>query len=132
MVASCLVEDSKNIETPRPKVVREREPSGRERWLDTDEISRLRSVAEPDWWLLFAVLLYTGVRIGEAQGLNTVPTSLTAPQLIGHSTPNMVIRYAKHGPEAYFDEDVAKIAQGLDGGGRGEKKEVLEPTLKLA
>lgn len=45
-----------------------REPEGKERWLDATEIGKIEHVASPQWWALFAVLLYTGMRIGEAQG----------------------------------------------------------------
>ena len=34
-------------------------------------------------------------------------------KLLGHTTPNMTLRYWKHSPEAYFEENSAKIAQTL-------------------
>ena len=63
------VEESKQIPVPRLKVVRERESSGRERWLNSDEIAALRERVPADWWLLFELLIHTGLRIGEAQAL---------------------------------------------------------------
>ena len=38
------------------------------RWLSPDEIRAVRKHAD-DWWPLFATLIYTGMRVGEAQGL---------------------------------------------------------------
>ena len=54
---------------PRVKVPREREPSGRERWLDTAEVAALERAIPREWWVLFAALVFTGMRIGEALGL---------------------------------------------------------------
>lgn len=50
-------------------MAKEREPSGRERWLSADEIAALESALPALWWPLFGLLVYTGLRIGEAQGL---------------------------------------------------------------
>ena len=61
--------EQKGIQFDAPKVVREREPRGRERWLSSDEIRAVEEAAEPFWWPLFATLLHTGMRVGEAQGL---------------------------------------------------------------
>ena len=36
-------------------------------------------------------------------------------KLMGHATPHMTLRYMKHAPEAYFDEDAALIAASLSG-----------------
>jgi integrase len=63
----CTEERGLNI--VRPKIRREREPAGRERWLSADEIQQLQRATEPTWWPLFATLIYTGMRVGEAQGL---------------------------------------------------------------
>jgi integrase len=61
--------EEKGMATPPLGVVRERESRGRERWLNPAEIAKLEQSMEPKWWPLFATLLYTGLRIGEAQGL---------------------------------------------------------------
>ena len=53
----------------RPTVPRERESAGRERWLDASELAQLEAALPRPWWPLFATLVYTGLRIGEAQGL---------------------------------------------------------------
>jgi integrase len=36
-------------------------------------------------------------------------------KLLGHATPIMTMRYMKHAPEAYLDEDAAAIASHLIG-----------------
>jgi integrase len=51
-------------------VPRQRESQGRERWLESDEIVRLRAELPTEWWPLFGMLLFTGLRVGEAQGLS--------------------------------------------------------------
>jgi integrase len=54
---------------PVLKLGREREPAGRERWLSADELATLKRSTPREWWPLFATLAFTGLRIGEAQGL---------------------------------------------------------------
>jgi integrase len=61
--------EDQGLAVSRPQVRREREPAGRERWLSADEIKAFELVCPPDWWPLIATLMYTGVRVGEAQGL---------------------------------------------------------------
>lgn len=46
-----------------------KESQGRERWLTAPEIHALQLATPEPWWPLFASLLYTGMRISEAQGL---------------------------------------------------------------
>ena len=62
-------EDIKQLPVQRPKVRREREPQGRERWLSPTEVRAVEAACPVEWWPLFATLLHTGMRIGEAQGL---------------------------------------------------------------
>jgi integrase len=63
----CTVE--RELPVSRPKVRREREPSGRERWLSASELRALQDATPRGWWTLFATLVFTGLRVGEAQGL---------------------------------------------------------------
>ena len=60
--------DEKKIDHNAPKILREREIETKERWLSPDEIRAVEDECEPGWWLLFAVLLHTGIRVGEANG----------------------------------------------------------------
>lgn len=60
---------SRELTVPVVEVPRQWESHGRERWLESDEIVRLKSVLPDEWWPLFGVLLFTGLRIGEAQAL---------------------------------------------------------------
>ena len=64
------------LEERRPDVVVQRfplgkskEPAGRDRWLNANEIYCLESEVERDWWVLFGLLIHTGLRVGEAQAL---------------------------------------------------------------
>lgn len=52
-----------------PRLPHEREHPGRDRWLSADEIRALERATLGPWWPLFACLIYTGLRIGEAQTL---------------------------------------------------------------
>jgi len=62
-------EQEQAVDVHRPTVPRERESAGRERWLDASELRRLEAALPRSWWPLFATLAYTGLRVGEAQGL---------------------------------------------------------------
>jgi integrase len=62
-------EEERALAIPHFRVPKEREPEGKERWLDAQEIAKIEKVAGREWWALFAALIYTGMRIGEAQGL---------------------------------------------------------------
>ncbi len=62
-------EDEKQLAIQRPAMRKERESEGRERWLTATEIEAARLASSDGWWPLFAVLIYTGMRIGEAQAL---------------------------------------------------------------
>lgn len=62
-------EQERAVRVVRPAATRERESAGRERWLDASELARLGAALPRPWWPLFATLAYTGLRIGEAQGL---------------------------------------------------------------
>jgi len=61
--------DDQGLAVVRPQVRREREPAGRERWLSADEIKAVEEACPVEWWPLVAMLIYTGLRVGEAQGL---------------------------------------------------------------
>ena len=36
-------------------------------------------------------------------------------KILGHRTPAMTMRYARHAPEAYFAEDAARLSASLSG-----------------
>lgn len=61
--------EDQGLVVARPQVRREREPSGRERWLSAEEFAALGEMCPREWWPLIATLVYTGLRVGEAQGL---------------------------------------------------------------
>jgi integrase len=63
------VQDVKELAVDRPRIPREREPQGRERWLSWDEIRAFERHCPGQWWPFFKVLFQTGLRVGEAQGL---------------------------------------------------------------
>jgi integrase len=44
-------------------------------------------------------------------------------KLMGHSSPVMTMRYMKHAPESFFEEDAASIANMISGGGDVEQQE---------
>ena len=61
--------EDQGLAVARPQVRREREPAGRERWLSAEEVAALERVCPAEWWPLVATLVYTGLRVGEVQGL---------------------------------------------------------------
>lgn len=61
---------------PTFKVVRERETRGRERWLDSTELGRFQESCPLNWWPFFAALFFTGMRLGELQGLRKADVSM--------------------------------------------------------
>ncbi len=61
--------EERELAVPDLKLQREREPAGKERWLSAEELRDLESTTPREWWPLVATLAFTGLRIGEAQGL---------------------------------------------------------------
>src|SRR5207245_5951592 len=61
--------EERDLAVPALKLPREREPAGRERWPSAAALRELECATPREWWPLFATLAFTGLRIGEAQGL---------------------------------------------------------------
>jgi hypothetical protein len=51
-------------------------------------------------------------------------------QPLGHASATMTLRYMKHAPEAYLDEDMATIA-AHDGQGNRERQRVEAPRREF-
>lgn len=66
------VRDGKSLTDPTAKVKPFKEPSGRVRFLSTEEETALRKVMKPQEWLLIDFALNTGLRRGEQFGLKWV------------------------------------------------------------
>ena len=62
-------ETERGLSITRAALPKEREPAGRERWLSADELAALSRALPPEWWPFFGLLAYSGLRLGEAQGL---------------------------------------------------------------
>ena len=82
--------DERELTVPAGKIRREREPSGRERWLTSDELEAVRQALPATWWPLFATLIYTGMRVGEAQALLRSDVSLAERRLAIHERTHRV------------------------------------------
>lgn len=76
--------DVEGLRVERPRLPREREPKGRERWLSAEEIAAFERCCPAEWWALFAVLFYTGARLGEALGLRGADVLLSASRICIH------------------------------------------------
>jgi len=77
----------KGLTVARPKLGREKEPQGRERWLSAQELADLERAcleAWPEWWPLFDTLRWTGMRYGEAAGLLGGDVLLAARRITVH------------------------------------------------
>lgn len=75
----------RGLDVTRPQLVKEQEPSGRMRWLSAAELARFeRACPDRDWWTFFGLLFRTGIRLGEAQGLEGADLLLHAKRLTVH------------------------------------------------
>jgi hypothetical protein len=45
---------------------------------------------------------------------------LAGRNILGHRTPAMTMRHARHAPEAYFAEDAARLSASLSGAADAE------------
>jgi integrase len=51
-------------------------------------------------------------------------------KLLGHATATMTLRYMKHAPESYLDEDAAAIAAHMTGGTNKETAATVEAARR--
>ena len=84
------VRDVEGLGVDRVPIPRERKSRGRERWFSADELSRFQGHCPPDWWPFFALLFYTGARLGEAQGLRGGDLLLHAKRIVIHEAQRRV------------------------------------------
>jgi integrase len=82
--------DVRGLKVERPRISREREPRGRERWLSADELAAFKEHCPPKWWPFFAVLFYTGARLGEVQGLRGADVLVAAKRITIHESERRV------------------------------------------
>ena len=82
--------DVKGLRVDRPRLGREREPRGRVRWLSAAELAAFERSCPADWWPFFAVLFYTGARLGEAQGLRGADVLMHAKRITIHESERRV------------------------------------------
>jgi integrase len=76
--------DVEGLTVERPRMPRERESRGRERWFSGEELARFAAHCPAEWWPFFATLFYTGTRLGEAQGLRGGDVLLHAKRILIH------------------------------------------------
>jgi integrase len=76
--------DVEGLTVERPRMPRERESRGRERWLSGEELARFTDHCPGEWWPFSATLFYTGARLGEAQGLRGGDVLLHAKRILIH------------------------------------------------
>jgi integrase len=227
------LEEERELWVTRPHYRHEEESAGRERWLSADELRGLLKAVPAPWRPFFALMAYTGLRLGEVIGKRGAPAlrwgdvrlseqrltvqgrtrrlktsssardvpipdvlvqmlgahRVTTPggpadpvfpypftyagaqkvfnrgctaaelhdvrvhdlrhtfavhaiqsglplprlqQLLGHATPAMTMRYARHAPEAYFSEDAARIASSLSGAADREADAVRQAVVQRA
>ena len=79
-----------DIHVVRPKLPREWESRGRQRWLSADELRAFRAECPDEWWSFFAVLFYTGARVGEVRGLRGSDILLHAKRITIHEADRRV------------------------------------------
>jgi integrase len=76
--------DIEGVAVERTPLPRERESSGRERWLSAEELAAFETACPDEWWPFFATLFYTGARLGEVQGLRGADVLLSARRISIH------------------------------------------------
>ncbi len=115
------LKDIEGVTTDRPPLPRERESSGRERWLSAEELTRFREACPEEWWPFFATLFYTGARLGEVQGLRGADILLSARRISIHEadrrvkTKEAVRDLPIAGPlEGALAKHLARVAPGPD------------------
>jgi integrase len=84
------VREVEGLAVERFKLPRERESRGRERWLSAEELKRFEASCPAEWWPFFAMLFYTGARLGEAQGLRGGDVLVHAKRLLIHEAQRRV------------------------------------------
>lgn len=78
------LQDVEGVTVERPRLPRQRESRGRERWLSSDELRAFERNCPAQWWPFFATLFYAGARLGEVQGLRGADVLLHAKRLTVH------------------------------------------------
>jgi len=227
------LEEERGEHAARPHFRHEEESAGRERWLSADELRGLLEAVPAPWRPFFALMVYTGLRLGEVVGkdgspalrwgdvrlserrltvqgrtrrlktgssardvpipdqlapllgahrvaypggpadpvfphpftygqaqkvfnrgcegaelhdvrvhdlrhtfaVHAIQSGLPLPRLqklLGHSTPAMTMRYARHAPKAYFSEDAARIGASLSGAVDREAEAVRRAVIQRA
>ncbi len=76
--------DIKGMAVDRPRIPREKETRGKERWLSSEELASFKKECPDSWWPFFAALFYTGMRLGEARGLRGGDVLLSAGRIVIH------------------------------------------------
>jgi integrase len=84
------VREVEGLAVDRVPILRERESRGRERWFSPNELSRFEGHWPADWWPFFALLFYTGARLGEAQGLRGGDVLMHAKRIVIHEAQRRV------------------------------------------
>jgi Phage integrase family/Phage integrase, N-terminal SAM-like domain len=67
------LEEERELEVTRPHYRHEEESAGRERWLSADELRGLLKALPTQWRPFFALMAYTGLRLGEVIGKRGAP-----------------------------------------------------------
>jgi integrase len=67
------LEEEREVEVTRPHYRHEEESAGRERWLSADELRGLLEALPAPWRPFFALMAYTGLRLGEVIGKRGAP-----------------------------------------------------------
>jgi integrase len=67
------LEEERGESVTRPHFRHEEESAGRERWLSAEELRRLLEAVPAPWRPFFALMAYTGLRLGEVVGKDGAP-----------------------------------------------------------
>src|SRR6266542_649634 len=102
------LERSQEIAPERFKIETERESDGRDRWLDANEIEAVRAVCPPSWWTLFLMLIQTGMRVSEAQGLRWADIRF-ADEYIDVNSRHRSLKSTTSNRQTFLQSDLAAL-----------------------
>ena len=102
-------EDERSLAVLRFRLLREQEGRGRERWLSADEIANLERAAPGKGWPLYATLLHTGLRVGEAQGLRWQDVRLAERRIIVRERAGRRLKTATSERDVPITEPLARV-----------------------
>ncbi|HET9636609.1 MAG TPA: site-specific integrase, partial [Gemmatimonadaceae bacterium] len=78
-------------------------------WLSAEEIAMAKESCHAEWWTLFAMLIHTGMRVGEAQGLRWSDIDLQARVIAIRDHAGRRLKTKSSNRDVPISEDLASL-----------------------